>query len=83
MPGQLLFQPNPPPDPSQLPDSILQYGVQLDISNTLSSEELAAIKQFRRAADYIAAGMRHQPSLHPYTERWRFSDDLPKGQRPR
>ena len=61
MPGQLLFQPTPPPDPSQLPESILQYGVQLDISNTLSSEELTAIKQFRRAADYIAAGKLPAP----------------------
>ncbi|KAI0787950.1 phosphoketolase [Fomes fomentarius] len=57
MPGQLLFQPNPPPDPSQLPDSILDYGVKLDISKTLTPEELSAIKQFRRAADYIAAAM--------------------------
>ena len=57
MPGQLLFQPNPPPDPSQLPDSILEYGVQLDLTNVLSAEELNAIKQFRRAADYIAAGV--------------------------
>ncbi|OBZ72463.1 putative phosphoketolase [Grifola frondosa] len=46
MPGQLLFQPNPPPDPSQLPDSILDYRVQLKIKG-----------QFRRAADYIAAAM--------------------------
>ena len=59
MPGQLLFQPNPPPDPSQLPDSLLDYSVKLDLSNVLSPQELAAIKQFRRAADYIAAG----PSL--------------------
>ena len=56
MPGQLLFQPNPPPDPSQLPESILEYSVKLDLTNVLSNEELSAIKQFRRAADYIAAG---------------------------
>ena len=56
MPGQLLFQPNPPPDPSQLPESILEYGVKLNTKGVLSPEELSAIKQFRRAADYIAAG---------------------------
>ena len=56
MPGQLLFQPNPPPDPSQLPDAILDFRVQLNTQGVLSSEELHAIKQFRNAADYIAAG---------------------------
>ena len=56
MPGQLLLQPNPPPDPSQLSDSLLQYGMKLDIKGSLSPEELSAVKQFRRAADYIAAG---------------------------
>ena len=86
MPGQLLFQPNPPPDPSQLPESILEYGVKLDITKTLTPEELSAIKQFRRAADYIAAG----PSL-PFSSLLSLeliflypisSDDLPQGQRP-
>jgi len=54
MPGQRLSQPNPPPDPSHLPDSILDNQVQL---GTLSSDvELAAVEKFRRAANYIAAG---------------------------
>ncbi|KAI9061053.1 phosphoketolase [Trametes sanguinea] len=57
MPGQLLYQPNPPPDPSQLPDTILDYRVQLNTQGVLSKEELSAIKQFRRAADYVAAAM--------------------------
>ncbi|KAJ7454731.1 phosphoketolase [Mycena latifolia] len=57
MPGQILLQANPPADPSLLPDSILQYSIQLDTKNYLSSEELKAIKMFRRAADYIAAAM--------------------------
>lgn len=64
MPAQLLFQPNPPPDPSQLPDSILDYGVKLDLTNYLPAEELNAIKQFRRAADYIAAGSSLLSILH-------------------
>ena len=65
MPGQLLFQPNPPPDPSQLPESILEYGVKLDLKNVLSNEELTAIKQFRRAADYIAAGVHFSSLFAP------------------
>ncbi|KAI0267712.1 phosphoketolase [Gloeopeniophorella convolvens] len=49
--------PNPPPDPSLLPDSILDYRVQLNTRNVLSNEELSSILQFRRAADYVAAAM--------------------------
>ncbi|KAI0067178.1 D-xylulose 5-phosphate/D-fructose 6-phosphate phosphoketolase [Artomyces pyxidatus] len=57
MPGQELATPNPPPDPSQLPDSILTYKVQLDTKNFLDQKELHAVQAFRRAADYIAAAM--------------------------
>ena len=56
MGGQKLFQPNPPPDPSQLPDAILDFKVQLNTQNVLSEDELHAIREFRNAADYIAAG---------------------------
>ncbi|THU99983.1 phosphoketolase [Dendrothele bispora CBS 962.96] len=57
MPGQQLFQPNPPPDPSQLDDALLQWSVKLDTKNFLSPDELKSIQMFRRAADYIAAAM--------------------------
>ncbi|KAJ8469487.1 hypothetical protein ONZ45_g16871 [Pleurotus djamor] len=57
MPGQELFQPNPPADPSLLPDSILEYSVQLDTKDYLKPDELNSIQMFRRAADYIAAAM--------------------------
>ena len=57
MGGQQIFQANPPPDPSQLPDAILGWRVQLDIHNALSEEELHAVQEFRKAADYIAAGV--------------------------
>lgn len=57
MPGQELFQPNPPADPSLIPESMLDFSVKLNTSNFLSSDELKAVKMFRRAADYIAAGM--------------------------
>ena len=62
MPGQRLFQPNPPPDRSLLPESVLDFNVSLDTRNVLSQNELAAIRQFRKAADYIAAGA--SPSLY-------------------
>ena len=57
MPAQLISQPNPPPDPSLLSDSVLDYAVKLNTANYLPPKELKAIQQFRRAANYIAAGM--------------------------
>ncbi|KAI6157830.1 XFP N-terminal domain-containing protein [Pisolithus tinctorius] len=58
MPGQRLSQSDPPPDPSHLPDSILENSVQLDVSSfAISNAELDAIQRFRRAANYIAAAM--------------------------
>ncbi|KAF8223843.1 phosphoketolase [Tricholoma matsutake] len=51
------MQPNPSPDPSLLPDSILNLGVRLDTNNFLSNNERRAIHLFRSAADYIAAAM--------------------------
>ncbi|KAK0235877.1 phosphoketolase [Armillaria nabsnona] len=57
MPGQVLFQPNPLPDPSQLPDAFLDFSVKLDTHNYLPADELKAVQKFRRAADYIAAAM--------------------------
>ena len=56
MPGQEIAQANPPPDPSLLPDSLLEFGVHLNNKDVLSKHELTAIHMFRRAADYIAAG---------------------------
>lgn len=58
MPAQLISQPNPPPDPSLLPDSLLDYAVKLNIKGYLPQDELQAIRLFRDAADYIAAGTR-------------------------
>ncbi|KAJ6466563.1 phosphoketolase [Mycena vitilis] len=57
MPAQILLQANPPADPSLLPDSVLQLGVQLDTKNYLTEDDLKSIEMFRRAADYIAAAM--------------------------
>lgn len=51
--------PNPPPEKSQLPDSLLNLAINLDNEKTsiLSDNELAALKAYRRAANYIAAAM--------------------------
>ena len=57
MPGQQILEPNPPPESSQLPDALLDCRVKLDTKGSLSRGERDAISQFRRAADYIAAGM--------------------------
>jgi xylulose-5-phosphate/fructose-6-phosphate phosphoketolase len=56
MPAQIISQPNPPPEPSLLPDSVLNYDVAIDTKDYLSPAELVSIQLFRRAADYIAAG---------------------------
>lgn len=56
MPGQIIAKPNPPPDPSHLPDSVNEYAVQLKTSNVLGESELRAVQKFRRAANYISAG---------------------------
>lgn len=57
MPAQFIPQVNPPADPSLLPESVLDYGVVGNTENFLQPEELQSIQQFRKAADYIAAGM--------------------------
>lgn len=51
--------PNPPPEKSQLPDSLLQLAINLDDEkkSALTDDELASITAYRRAANYIAAAM--------------------------
>ena len=56
MPEQIIYVPNPPPDPSLLPDDILVYKKELNHKGFLTPKERSSIVQFRRAADYIAAG---------------------------
>lgn len=55
MPAQLISQANPQPDPSLLPDTVLDYATVVDTKDFLAPEELESILFFRRAADYIAA----------------------------
>jgi xylulose-5-phosphate/fructose-6-phosphate phosphoketolase len=51
--------PNPPPEKSQLPDSVLQLAINLDDAkkSVLSKAEIKALEAYRRAANYIAAAM--------------------------
>lgn len=58
MPGEVIDRPDPAPGASLLPDSVLELAVKLDTQNALSDAERKAVRQFRRAANYIAAGLR-------------------------
>ncbi|KAF7985626.1 hypothetical protein HWV62_2125 [Athelia sp. TMB] len=78
MPGQEITQPNPPADPSLLPDSVLDLHVNLDIKNVLSEEELSAMRKFRRAADYIAAAMIFLKSNVLVERKLTFDDIKPR-----
>jgi xylulose-5-phosphate/fructose-6-phosphate phosphoketolase len=48
---------NPPPPPSQLPDSVLQLTVTASKQDAhLSDRDRESLRAFHRAANYIAAG---------------------------
>lgn len=50
--------PNPPPDLSQLPESVLDLRVKLpNIQSSLTPEEFHAIDGFQKVANYMAAAM--------------------------
>jgi xylulose-5-phosphate/fructose-6-phosphate phosphoketolase len=59
MPSDFKEIPNPPPEKSQLPDSVLQLAVNLDDAkkSVLSDADIKALQAYRRAANYIAAAM--------------------------
>jgi xylulose-5-phosphate/fructose-6-phosphate phosphoketolase len=59
MPSGFHEIPNPPPERSQLPESLFQLAVNLDDQkkSTLTKDELNSIQAFRQAANYIAAAM--------------------------
>ncbi|KAG9259041.1 XFP N-terminal domain-containing protein [Emericellopsis atlantica] len=56
MPGEVVDQPNPPALPSHLPDSTLELAVKVD-KTLLSKEDAQSLKDFQRAACYIAGSM--------------------------
>jgi xylulose-5-phosphate/fructose-6-phosphate phosphoketolase len=56
MPGEVIDRPNPEAMPSSLPDCVNELAVRIE-KTALSEADGESIKQFRRAACYIAAGM--------------------------
>lgn len=56
MPAQRIAQPNPPPDPSHLPDSVLDYRARASTGSVITPAEMTSLRKFTRAANYIAAG---------------------------
>ncbi|KAI6538611.1 hypothetical protein MCOR03_001321 [Pyricularia oryzae] len=58
MPAPEITEPNPPPLPSNIPDSASELAVRKHLPvSKLSEDDLAGVKEFRRAACYIAAAM--------------------------
>jgi xylulose-5-phosphate/fructose-6-phosphate phosphoketolase len=57
MPGEVIDRPNPEPLPSNLPDYLAKLQVALP-HQTLDEKTCDALLKFRRAASYIAAGMK-------------------------
>ena len=56
MPGEVIDRPNPKALNSLIPDDVLSLAVQLDKIN-LSDADLKGLEEFRRASNYIAAGI--------------------------
>lgn len=61
MPGEEIDRPNPQPLPSLIDDHILQLAVKLD-KTKLDDSTATGLQEFRRAANYIAAGEPLIPS---------------------
>ena len=55
MPGEVIDRPNPQPLPSHIDDHVLQLSVKLD-KTKLDEPNYTGLQEFRRAANYIAAG---------------------------
>ena len=56
MPAEVLDRPNPQPLPSLIPEDVLSLAIKLEKAK-LDETTYNGLQQFRRAADYIAAGM--------------------------
>lgn len=55
MPGEVIDRPNPQPLPSNIDDHVLSLAVTLD-KTKLDESTYKGLQEFRRAANYIAAG---------------------------
>ena len=72
--------PNPPSEGPLIPKGALDLAVQLDTKNFLYKTDLEEVQALRRAANFIAAGMRRciQRRRCPYPIS--FSNDIPHRQ---
>ena len=61
MPGEEIDRPNPQPLPSHIDEHVLQLAVKLD-KTKLDEPTYTGLQEFRRAANYIAAGEHLTPS---------------------
>lgn len=61
MPGEVIDRPNPEAMPSQVPDEVMDLAVKLE-RTTLEEDVNTALREFRRAALYIAAGEEKLPT---------------------
>lgn len=59
MPAEVIDRPNPQPLPSHIEDNVLSMAVKLD-KTKLDDQSYTGLQEFRRAANYIAAGKRQQ-----------------------
>lgn len=55
MPGEVIDRPNPEPSPSHVPEQVLSLSVKVQ-KDPLPEDANKSLKDFRRAACYIAAG---------------------------
>jgi xylulose-5-phosphate/fructose-6-phosphate phosphoketolase len=55
MPGEVIDRPNPQALASHIPDEVLSLSVKLEKAK-LNDADLQGLEEFRRAANYIAAG---------------------------
>ena len=55
MPGEVIDRPNPRPFPSNIDDNVMSLAVKLD-KTKLDDPTYTGLQEFRRAANYIAAG---------------------------
>ena len=55
MPGEVIDRPNPQALASHIPDEVLSLSVKLE-KIKLNDADLKGLEEFRRAANYIAAG---------------------------
>ena len=77
MPGEEIDRPNPQPLPSHIHDHVLQLAVKLD-KTKLDEPTYTGLQEFRRAANYIAAGHSPIPSkfMVRHANNWFGSYDL-------